>query len=208
MKTNVVMIRKMGDFEVSQRTEDGMFNANSLLKQWNISKGHKRGKEVSEFLRLDKTKEFIEALELEYNDTTRKIVVTKEGKNGGTWLEPLLFIDFAMWINPKFKIQVLKFVYDELIKNRHNAGDNYKALSSAGVKLKGYNFKEVATALNWIVFNKNGKDLRQSATQEQLQEISEIESKLAYSIDMGYIKSYDHLIKEMRKLWNKKYAKF
>lgn len=218
MKTNVVMIRKMGTFEVSQRIEDGFFEANILLSQWNVKEQIKR-RRISEFLESTKTKEFIETLiesqSEKIDNGVNQVFTIKKGKNTAkgkekdeVWMHPYLFIDFAMWINPKFKVQVLKFVYDELIKNRHTAGDNYKMLSSAGIKLQGYNFKEVATALNWIVFNKNAKDLRQSATQEQLQEISEIESKLAYSIDMGYIKSYDHLIKEMRKLWNKKYAKF
>ena len=32
MKTNQVMVRKMGHFSVLQRTSDGMFNATSLLK--------------------------------------------------------------------------------------------------------------------------------------------------------------------------------
>ena len=31
------MIRKMGNFEVIQRTKDGFFNATALLKQWNNS---------------------------------------------------------------------------------------------------------------------------------------------------------------------------
>ena len=35
MKTNQNMIRKMGNFEVIQRTKDGFFNATALLKQWN-----------------------------------------------------------------------------------------------------------------------------------------------------------------------------
>ena len=35
MKTNVIMLRKMGNFDVSQRTVDGMFDANALLNQWN-----------------------------------------------------------------------------------------------------------------------------------------------------------------------------
>ena len=68
-----------------------MFNANSLLKQWNKLQGNKRGKEVNDFLRIEKTKEFISALELDYNDTTKKIVVVVNGgKNPGTWLDPLL----------------------------------------------------------------------------------------------------------------------
>ena len=35
MKTNQEMIRKMGNFNVIQRTKDGMFNATDLSKQWN-----------------------------------------------------------------------------------------------------------------------------------------------------------------------------
>lgn len=35
MKTNQVMTRQMGNFEILQRTKDGMFNATLLLKQWN-----------------------------------------------------------------------------------------------------------------------------------------------------------------------------
>jgi hypothetical protein len=45
MKTNQILTRKMGDFNVNQRTYDGMFNANPLLKQCNNSQGNKRGKE-------------------------------------------------------------------------------------------------------------------------------------------------------------------
>jgi len=28
---------------------------------------------------------------------------------------------------------------------------------------------------------------------------------MAFAIDMGYIKSYDELLTELRKIWNKKY---
>ena len=35
MKTNQEMVRKMGNFNVVQRTSDGYFNATYLLKQWN-----------------------------------------------------------------------------------------------------------------------------------------------------------------------------
>lgn len=208
MKTSVVMVRKMGNFDVFQRTKDGMFNANSLLKQWNTSQKIKRGKEVNDFLKLDKTKEFIQALELDYNDTTRKIVVSTQGKNGGTWLDPLLFIDFAMWLNPTFKVQVLKFVYDELLKQRNDAGDNYLSLSASGMKLKGYDFVEVAKAMQWIVFGRTGKELRQHATQSELKELNELQSKLSFAIDMCYIKTYEQLLSEMRKIWYSKNKKF
>lgn len=208
MKTNVVMTRKMGNFDIFQRTEDGMFNATSLLSQWNKKRGLSRGKEVNDFLKIDKTKEFIAEVELRENHNTNKIVLSKKGKNGGTWLHPLVFIDFAMWLNPSFKYDVLKFVYDELIKQRHDAGDNYISLSASGQKLKGYDYREVAIALQWIVFGKKGKELRQSATQDQLKELNDLQTKLSFAIDMGYITSYQQLISELRKLYSNKNLKF
>lgn len=113
-----------------------------------------------------------------------------------------------MWLNPKFKLSVIKFVYDQLINERQNAGDNYKTLSSSLVKIKGYNFSEVAKAMQWIVYDKTGKNLRQTASQEQLQELNDIQTKLAFAIDMNYISSYQQLLSEMRKMYNKKYKKF
>ena len=208
MKTNVVMTRKMGNFDIFQRTEDGMFNATSLLSQWNKKRGLSRGKEVNDFLKIDKTKEFIAEVELRENHNTNKIVLSKKGKNGGTWLHPLVFIDFAMWLNPSFKYDVLKFVYDKLIKQRHDAGDNYISLSASGQKLKGYDYREVAIALQWIVFGKKGKELRQSATQDQLKELNDLQTKLSFAIDMGYITSYQQLISELRKLYSNKNIKF
>lgn len=113
-----------------------------------------------------------------------------------------------MWINPSFKLQVVKFVYDELIKNRHLAGDNYNVLTAALATLPDVDYKEVAKAIQWIVFNKNGKNLRQTATQNELKEISEIEHSLAFSINMGLIKDHISLMNLLREMYNKKYRKF
>lgn len=123
-------------------------------------------------------------------------------------MHPYLFIKFAMWLNPRFEVQVIKFVYDELIKNRHLAGDNYNVLTSAIATLPDSDYKQVAVAIQWIVFNRTGKNLRQSATQEQLREISEIEHSLAFSINMGFVKNNMELISLLRKMYNDKYRKF
>lgn len=214
MKQNVVMIRKMGNFDVSQRTKDGMFNGTLLLSQWNKSIGAngRKGKRVDDFLNLESTKQFLNALNEDILNTENprylKTHISDRGKNGGTWMNPLLFIDFAMWLNPRFKVNVLKFVYDELIKQRNDAGDNYISLSASGVKLQGYDFREVAIAMNWIVFNKKGKNLRQSATQEELKELNDLQGQLSFLIDNNYITSYNQLIIDMRKMYNKKYQKF
>lgn len=210
------MVRKMGSFKVEQRTKDGYFDANALLTQWNSKSGNKR-KNMSDFRNSKATNEFLEALneEIAITEISAMAIIEKKGRNtskGRTkdeiWMHPYLFIDFAMWLNPKFKLQVIKFVYDQLIQQRTLAGDNYKTLSSSIVKLKGYSFQEVAKAIQWIVYNKTGKELRQTATQEQLQEINDIQTKLAFAIDMNFITSYEQLLNEMRKMYNKKYQKF
>jgi len=130
MKTNVIMIRKMGDFDVTQRTIDGMFNATGLLNQWNNKSGMQ--KQMIHFMENKTTNEFIDLLTSESDTKERdSVVLQSRGKNGGTWMHPYLFIDFAMWINPRFKLDVIRFVYDQLIQYRHQAGDNYRGLTSA-----------------------------------------------------------------------------
>ena len=57
MKTSVTMKRKMGNFDILQRTSDGMFNATALLKQWNNSSTTER--KLDNYFNSDKTKEFI-----------------------------------------------------------------------------------------------------------------------------------------------------
>ena len=107
-----------------------------------------------------------------------------------------------------FKYDVLNFVYDQLIEFRHEAGDNYNILTEAVAKLKNVNYSEIATAMQWIVFNKRGKDLRQSASQKELKEMAELEKKVAFMIDMGFVIDQTQLMLALRKIYNDKYRKF
>ena len=201
------MIRKMGEFDVSQRTCDGMFNATELLKQWNSYAGMQ--KQMIHFMSNESTKEFIQILELESDIKERNhVVLQTRGKNGGTWMHPYLFIDFAMWINPKFKLDVIRFVYDQLIQFRHSAGDNYIGLTSAVQRFTNVNYSTLAKGLNYIVFNEHSDGLRQKANESQLKQLTELQKQLAFAIDMGYIKSFDELVNEMRRIWNIKHNVF
>ena len=60
MKTNQVLVRPMGQFQVEQRTKDSMFNATSLMNQWNNESGQK--KNINHYLENTSTKEFMIAL--------------------------------------------------------------------------------------------------------------------------------------------------
>lgn len=198
----------MGQFEVLQRTKDGMFNATALLNQWNRAAGMK--KEMNDYLRLQSTHDFLSALqsEFDFKDGNSPYLTSRGKYSGGTWMTPLLFIDFAMWLNPKFKVQVLKFVYDELIKCRTAAGDNYNVLAKSIASLPDVDYPKAARALNWIVFNKHERDIRNTATPQQLQDMDELQRKLAFSVDMGYIRSFPDLMNSMRRIYNRQHAKF
>jgi len=225
MKTNQVMIRKMGTYEVRQRTVDSMFNASALLNQYN--RINNISKRIAHFLSLEGTKDFLnvlaEDLQLHDNQPCRDhdmdnddeiiripgIIYTSNRKKdkkgrfvqGEVWFHPYLFLDFAMWINPKFKLQVVKFVYDQLIEFRHNAGDQYKGLASALTMFENVDYSKVAMGLNYIMFGKHEPELRQNATQQQLKSLSSLQEKLAFAVNMGYISSYQQLLTEMRRIY-------
>lgn len=204
MKTSVVMQRRLHEFEIAQRTSDGMFNATALLKQWNEK--HGESKEIKKFFENQGTKDFIEVLIEEENLNGQKSAYLKSrGRySEGTWMHPVLFVKFAMWLNPRFEYFVLKFVQDQLIKFRHDAGDNYRSLTDAAQKFEDVDYARIAKGLNYIVFDKHEKDIRQRATQEQLEELAKLQEKLAFAIDMGYINSFSELLETMRKMWREK----
>lgn len=210
----------MGQFEVLQRTSDGYFDGNALLSQWNNVIGNTR-RRMAEFLESSKTKEFLKALAEDESHRSKadigenQLVTKVKGKNTKNgkladkiWFHPLLFIKFAMWINPKFEVQVLRFVYDELIKNRHLAGDKYRTLAKSIGRLYDADYAQTAKCLNYIVFNKHYVGIRNEATENQLIELHELEDKLAMLIDMDYVNNQQELIIAMRKIYSNKYSKF
>ena len=212
MKTNQIMVRPMGEFKVTQRTKDGFFNATELLKQWNKKSGMK--KEVTKFLDLDSTSELIRVIMERENLHTQDSAYVKSrasrGGNAGTWMHPILFIDFAMWINPSFKYDVIKFVYDEMIRYRNDAGDAYKELSSAVMKIVPKDFmpkamQKIGEALNWVLFNQHEKMLRNKFGDEKTQrELWQLEKEVADLINEGFITGFDNLIIYLRNQYQKR----
>lgn len=178
MITNQVMKRPMGSFLVEQRTKDSMFNATNLLKQWNEASGEK--KEITKFFDNDNTKEFISALmEEEKLNTQNSAYLKARGKNGGTWMHPILFVKFAMWLNPRFEVQVIKFVYDQMLKYRNDAGDALKGFDvytvgdlvrnlrgrSELMKLRNLGRKSVWAILDFV--EENNLDFKENGESEE-----------------------------------------
>lgn len=211
MKTNQVMIRKMGDFDVSQRTKDGMFNATALLKQWNAQDGVAQRK-LDNYFASAKTTEFIDTIiEREKLNTPKMVYLKTRGNNGGTWMHPLLFIDFAMWINPSFKYDVLKFVYDQMIKYRDDSGDAYKLLSSAVGSIVPKNdmrkyMQTIAKGINYIIVGRHEHMVRNECGTEEIQkEYFELEKQVAMLINDGFLKTGEEVANYLRRKFIKKY---
>ena len=243
MKTNQNMIRKMGNFEVIQRTKDGFFNATALLKQWNNTVDNQKvlntqnsgylknstdnqqvlnthnfpyvkKKDIDDFFLNKSTQEYIQVIMQKENlNSETSVYLKSRGKySGGTWMHPMLFIDFAMWLNPYFKYDVLRFVSDEMIKYRNLAGDSYKTLAShvatiVPKQLMPMAMKKIAQGLNFIVFGDHKHAIRNEVGEETKQlELFQLQQKVADLIGDEFIKSFDELITYLRKLYGRKYT--
>ena len=124
------MERNFKDGVVRQNHKTAWFNATDLNKIANSYRSQigLKPRLIADYLKKDSTKEFVK--EILNRENISKAFETKTGINGGTWVHPLVLIDFAMWLSPAFKYEAMKWLEDELLKNRDNSGDSYKKLCS------------------------------------------------------------------------------
>lgn len=205
------MKRPLAGFVVEQRTKDAFFNATSLLKQWNEQTGVTQ-RHLDKYFASSKTVEFIQTIMKRENLNTPKMVYLKSrGRNGGTYMHPILFIDFCMWINPSFKYDVLRFVYDKMLTYRNEAGDAYRELASAMNKIcTPYQMKRympiLGKGINYIVTNKHDKQLRNEyGTEEKQKEYFELEKQVAMLINEGFLKTPEDVVNYLRRKFQQKY---
>ena len=181
-------------------------------------------KVIAHYFENDATVEFIETIvSKEFSDirksdvvnsqTIRNVYVKRRGGIGGggsTWMHPLLFIDFAMWINPSFKYDVLKFVYDQLIEYRHQAGNSYRRMCEriAQVSKKGdipKSISSIAKAINIVVYGVHEKQMRNKQAEESsMRELVKLQEMIIELIDNGYIKTYEGIRQYLLNTWRKK----
>lgn len=205
MKTAVIMTREMSGLTIRQNSKTQFFNATDLVELYNTTKGET--KRIQNYLDNDTTKRYLVALAQAENqnssnesDFENGLLQTKRGKNGGTWMHPYLFIDFAMWLSPEFKVTVIRWVYDNLIKLRHEAGDSFKlvneALFEAVPNSPYFVYSNEATMINKIVFGSTQKGQRDNATEEQLALLQALQKADVQLIKEGkdYFERYQALL--------------
>lgn len=205
----------MGIFRVEQRTSDGFFNATSLMKQWNETNPNKK-RDIDNFWKstnlIDLMSEIAEnemdIKSVDFTDLKKKLAKTTRGKNGGTWLQPVLFIKWAMYLNPRFEYHVLRFVADQMIQYRKDAGDAHKAMCNAISKISTSKdiYGSITRAINYVVFNRHEKMIRNKVGSESKQrELFELENVIATLINDNFLTSIDEVINYLRKKWIEKW---
>jgi len=129
MKTEVIMKRELFGNEISQSSQSGYFSATDLIRagnKWRIDNG-KEYFDLNVWMQNKSTKEFIAELEKQFG----QVKINSKGKGHHTWVHPYLFIDIALAISPQLKIEVYKWITDELLKYRNDSGDSYKKMAGA-----------------------------------------------------------------------------
>jgi hypothetical protein len=130
---------------------------------------------------------------------------TGRGHNKTTFANPYVWVSIAMWMNPKIYAKTVVWLTDSLLSNRVNAGWLYRELSYQLSTFDNADYAVVARALNHVVFGRHENGIRQTATANQLKELSDLENKMAFAIESGFVSNQDQLIEVLRKEWTKKF---
>jgi hypothetical protein len=168
MQTEVVMSRELFGSTISQRSKSEFFSATDLVRAGDkirAQNGISRF-DMSAWFQQAGTKEFIAELEKQFGE----VKISGRGRGSHTWVHPMLFIDMALAIYPALKVEVYKWLYDELLKYRNDSGDSYKKMCGAlfehsnrkdlfqrNIQQLGVRIKGICKVDDW-----------QHATQEQL----------------------------------------
>jgi hypothetical protein len=124
MKTVVLMKRDLFGMTISQNSKTEYFSSTDLLKagnKWRAVNDLPLFNEKAWFKNKG-TIEYIEEIEKRHG----KAKIPARGRGQHTWIHPLLFIDLALSISPKLKIEAYSWMFDHLIKFRNDSGDSYK----------------------------------------------------------------------------------
>ena len=186
MKTAVIMKRPIFGSHISQHSKTEMFSATDLAKvgnKWRIVNDLEPFT-MKSWLNNKSTKEFISELEDKYGKGNVK--KSARGKGSHTWFHPLLFIDMALAINPKLKIEVYDYLFDNLIKYRNEGGDSYKKMCGALYvrSSRKTNFTHYVTDVARKIKLACHVDSWEEATEQQLEMRKKLHNDIALLADV------------------------
>jgi len=186
MKTEKLMVRPLMGIEVLQSTNTEMIKVSDFLKEVNtlrVKKGLSE-KNLSSYFDNLHTREYLDALALYEDIPVDELRIVKRGKYGGTYVHPLLFIDIALWVDPKLKVEVYSWLSDNLLNLRNSGGDSFKTYNTALNKsypeeVNKNTYMNVATYIQKACGVCGTKDKWERATKEQLELRDEIHTNIS-----------------------------
>lgn len=139
----------------------------------------------------------------------------KRGKSGGTWAHKDLAFEFCMWLSPEFKLHVIR-AYQQGTQKKEDwnikrvmAAANFKLMTDnlksareeEGKETKFYHYSNEALMLNEIVFGVREGEVRNSASEAELEALSALEGHNATLLGLGW--EYSQRKDALRDLFNK-----
>ena len=184
MKTEVYLERQLLNGNIRQSSKNGFFSVKDLLLVGNKYRILKDMKifNYDSWYNSTATQEFILELKKQFGE----VIISKKGKTGERWVHPFIFIDLALAIDPTLKVEVYKWILDELIKYRNNSGDSYKKMCGALFENCGNksNFHRGISKTALLIQNAcNVKDW-QTASETQLKVRDKIHENIALLCDV------------------------
>ena len=169
------MRRELFGVEVQQKSKSEFLSATDLVKAGNKWRGMNDMVvfNFSAWLNKKATVEFIAELEKVYGK------VMTRGKK--TWVHPYLFIDLALAISPKLKIEAYDWLHDHLLANRNDSGDSYKKMCGSLYVHQGdkREFAALIKTTASMIRAKVGVTSWQNASEVQLKERDLIHHEIA-----------------------------
>lgn len=113
-----------------------MVNATEMAKVFN--------KEVSEFLKFDETKNYIESycqtenlsFGNEFSPIGKLIKVVKGGEHNGTWMERSVALKFAAWLDPLFEVWLYKTIDNLIFGEFHELKEKLKSAADRKARIE------------------------------------------------------------------------
>jgi hypothetical protein len=192
MKIPVIMERQMMGMPIRQNHKTKMFNANDLHKLANEHRAVEglKPKQLAQYFLLDSTSDLIREIcltEVIRLDDAKK---SARGKDGGTWIHPILFVDLAMWYSPKLKVRIINWVIDGLMELRDESGESFKRMNKTLTNIfpnefnSPMQFIKASRAVSSACGVGDGPDKWQKATRDQLKMRDSIQSNIELIADL------------------------
>ena len=184
MQTEVIMQRELFGMTIAQKSKSEFFSATDLVRagnKWRMSNGLSAF-DLTAYFRQKGTQEFITELEQKFG----KVKISGNGRGNHSWVHPFLFIDIALAISPKLKIETYEWLFDNLIRYRNDSGDSYKKMCGAlfaNSKNKSTFHLNIPKLADFIKVECAVKDW-QTATEEQLRHRDRIHENIALLSDV------------------------